>query len=91
MEKTIHSPEHRVLIELLVRLRKSRGYNQTQFARRLGVHQSFVSKYEKFQRRIDLVEVRRIAVELDFDLLHVAREYEAALARQGLARVAERP
>lgn len=48
------------LAGLLRELRESRGMKQSDLATALGVHQSFVSKYEAAERKLDLVEVRAI-------------------------------
>lgn len=40
----------------LIETRRSKGLTQTELARRLGKHQSFVSKYESGERRLDVVE-----------------------------------
>lgn len=41
-------------------LRVSAGLNQTELARRLGRPQSYVSRYEAGQTRLDLPELRRV-------------------------------
>jgi len=53
------------------RLRAARelaGLSQTQTARRLGRPQSFVSKCESGERRVDVVELRTFAVIYGVDL-----------------------
>ncbi len=49
-----------VLLELLKAIRSEAGLKQAELAERLGVPQSFVSKYETGERRLDLLEVRKI-------------------------------
>lgn len=45
------------LAELLLQLRKSQNLTQTELACRLGEPQSFVSKVEGCERRLDLFEL----------------------------------
>ncbi|MBN9345473.1 MAG: helix-turn-helix transcriptional regulator [Devosia sp.] len=56
MGKSIHSPEHQKLRELLTAARKKAGLTQAEVAERLGRPQSFVAKYEGGERRLDVVE-----------------------------------
>lgn len=56
MDKTITTREHGVLVGVLRELRLTAGLRQSDVAERLDVHQSFVSKYESGERRLDLVE-----------------------------------
>jgi len=44
------------LQKALVEARQSKGLTQTEIAMRLGKPQSFVSKYESGERRLDVVE-----------------------------------
>jgi transcriptional regulator with XRE-family HTH domain len=56
MSKSIHSPEHLRLRELLIGVRKAAGLTQEEVAGRLKRPQSFVAKYEGGERRIDVLE-----------------------------------
>jgi transcriptional regulator with XRE-family HTH domain len=55
------NPKYKKFQQLLVACRQERGITQNQLAERLGRPQSFVSKYENGERRIDLVEFLEIA------------------------------
>lgn len=59
--------EYRQLLELLVAARKTAGMTQQQLASKLGRPQSFVSKFEKGERRLDVVEFVRISRMLGAD------------------------
>jgi len=61
MPKTIYSKEHRKLVEKLKKARKEAGLDQEDVAKLLGVSQSYVSKMESGQRRIDIVQLKRFA------------------------------
>jgi transcriptional regulator with XRE-family HTH domain len=58
MEKSIYSQEYSLFLEQLRNAREIKGLTQTQVAERLGQTQSFVSKVERGERRIDIVELR---------------------------------
>lgn len=75
--RTIHSSEHRRLVRLLRTLREGSGLRQVDLAERLERPQSFVSKYEAGERRLDLVELRAICVALDANLIELVQQWEA--------------
>lgn len=52
---------------LLVQVRKKAGLTQVAVAARLGRPQSYVSKYESGERRLDVVEFLEVAVALRAD------------------------
>lgn len=60
MEKSRHSDDHQRLRVLLRQLRDEAGLTQTEVAKRLRVSQSFVSKYEAGDRRLDVIELRKV-------------------------------
>jgi transcriptional regulator with XRE-family HTH domain len=61
MVKAIYSKEHRSLVERLRKARKDKGLDQRDVAKLLGVSQSYVSKIESGQRRIDIVQLKAFA------------------------------
>jgi transcriptional regulator with XRE-family HTH domain len=61
MATTIYTKEHKSLIERLKKARKERGLDQEDVAKLLGVSQSYISKMEAGQRRIDIVQLKRFA------------------------------
>ena len=58
--KEIYRQERHILQELLKDIRKETCLSQQELADRLGKPQSFVSKYEAGERRLDILELRRI-------------------------------
>lgn len=82
MEKSIYSDGYTLFLEMLRGMRKSAGLTQIELAARLGsgATQSFVSKCERGERRIDVVELRAFcrAIGVPFD--DFARRLEDALA-----------
>lgn len=79
MSKTLHSAEQEAFVALLRELRSTAGLTQAELAERLGRHQSFVSKVESGERRIDLVELHRYCTVLGVDLVKVVRRYVRAV------------
>lgn len=53
------------------------GLRQADLAERLDVSQTFVSNYEKGERRLDLIELDRICDALDWSLLAFVTEFKA--------------
>ncbi len=61
MPTTIYTKEHRNLVEKLRKARKESGLDQKTVAKLLGVTQSYISKIESGQRRIDIVQLKTFA------------------------------
>jgi len=76
MAKSLHSHNHDVFRKLLVEARKDVGLTQSEVAKRLNVPQSFVSKYEIGERRIDFIEFIEIAELLNIDLAVFIKNYK---------------
>lgn len=53
--------EYQRLCQILRQLRVEAGMTQVEVAKRLQVPQSFVSKYESGERRLDVIELRHVA------------------------------
>ncbi len=56
----LHTVENRQLMTALAVARRAAGLSQYELADRLGVDQSYVSKYESCRRRLDVIEFLRI-------------------------------
>jgi len=67
MKKFIHTREHKEFCNLLVETRKQYGLTQVELAKRLKSSQSFVSKYERGERRLDVLEFIQIAKDIGAD------------------------
>lgn len=76
VKKSIYSPEQVELLRLLREKRKKAGLSQIELAQRLGRSQSFVSKYESGELRLDLVELQSICRALDMSLSSFVRQFE---------------
>lgn len=62
---SIFPNDYRALIAALVRARKARKITQVQLAAAMRVPQSLISKAERGERRLDIVELLRICELLD--------------------------
>jgi transcriptional regulator with XRE-family HTH domain len=74
-----HSAEAKVIREILREERMAAGLTQIELAKRLSAPQSFVSKYESGERRIDVLELRRIALALNTSLARLVSKFEERL------------
>lgn len=67
MRKSIYSQRQQLVRTLLVKKRKAAGLTQTDLASLLARPQSYVSNYERGERRLDVVEFLEIAEVIGFD------------------------
>ena len=77
--KSIFTSEYDVFLRRLVSARKMAGMTQKELAGRLEKPQSFVSKYECRERRLDILEFVTICRILHVDACSIVREMEALL------------
>lgn len=59
-QKTIHNDQYQYLLEQLCRERKRLGLSQAEVALSLGMTQSDISKIETGERRVDVLEFKKI-------------------------------
>jgi len=70
---------HELLAQLLRDLRLEAGLTQTEVAHSLDKPQSYVSKYESNERRLDLVELNDLCFVLGVTLVELVRLFEERL------------
>lgn len=70
------SPEQTLTRELLKNIRLEAQLTQSELAYRLNKPQSYVSKYESGERRLDIVEVREICITLNLSLAVFSQRLE---------------
>lgn len=75
VQKSIGSADHKRLGLRLRDLRRGLGLSQQELADRLEVDQTFVSKVERGERRLDLMELRSVCQALDIDLVDLVSEF----------------
>jgi len=67
MTSSVFTKKYDHFRELLIKFRKDARVTQQSLAEMLGKPQSYVSKYESGERRLDLVEFMDVADALNFD------------------------
>jgi transcriptional regulator with XRE-family HTH domain len=88
MARSTHHPEYQELLGLLRDLRERAGITQVSLAASLGNTQTFVSKIERGERRIDVIEFIEICDALGveptiaFDRLILARSTPKKVGRK---------
>lgn len=76
MPKTIFSAGQEKLQRLLKSAREDAGLTQVALAKELKRPQSYVSKFECGERRLDLVELREICEALGISLVDFVKRFE---------------
>lgn len=62
MGKSTYTKEYKEIIERLKAARIAAGLSQHEVAKKLGKPQSYVSKIESGERRLDVVEIKEVAL-----------------------------
>jgi len=79
MQKSIYTKEQKALIKTLRHIRKRANLSQSELAAKLGKPQSFVSKYESGERRLDFLEIRSICIAAKFSVKDFVELFERFL------------
>lgn len=82
MEKSVISRDYSLFLDRLKEARKKAGLTQEQLARLLGETQSFVSKCERGERRLDIVEVRTFCLALSVPFSSFATQLDRLLEQE---------
>jgi transcriptional regulator with XRE-family HTH domain len=87
MEKAIHSPEYQSFLRVLKKVREDRGVTQIELAKRLSeahssITQSLVSKLERGEVRIDVIQLRWICRALGISLSAFVESLEKSLPKR---------
>ena len=85
MTRSIHTARYQALRQLLVAARKRAGLTQEQVAVRIRRPQSYLSKVEHGDQRLDVVEFLELAEAISADAPDVVRQV-AAIGRKGSKR-----
>lgn len=67
MTSSVFTKKYEIFRGLLIQYRKNSGLTQKALSDKLQRHQSYVSKYENGERRLDIIEFLDIAEALLFD------------------------
>lgn len=74
--RTSFSPEYKIFLSLIADVRKRAEKTQAEVAKALGKPQSFVSKYERGERRIDFAEFVDLCDILETDPVKFLKEFK---------------
>lgn len=85
MKKRLFAIQQKQLQTLLRQIRLDAGLRQNDLAERLGQPQSFVSKYESGERRLDILELRQICEVVGISLEEFVQRLEHSLHETGRA------
>ena len=66
--KTIYAKEYRIILKKLKKARNKSGLTQVEIAKKLGKPQSFISKIENGERRLDIIELKKIVTLYKLDV-----------------------
>lgn len=76
MANKVSSSDQQNLLKLLRQIRLDAGMRQIDMAKQLRQPQSFVSKYESGERRLDLLELRMVCKAARIPLSEFIRKFE---------------
>lgn len=82
MDKSVHTTEYECFLQTLKSLREASGITQVELAESLGISQSHLSKMERGELRIDIVQTRNICLALGSSLPQFAKALENAIKDQ---------
>ena len=74
MPKSVFSEEYNRFRQLLIEARKAAKLTQAELSEKLELPQSYVSKYERGERRLDVIEFLQVAQVLEIDPLAFIEE-----------------
>jgi transcriptional regulator with XRE-family HTH domain len=77
MQKSLSSSKQKSFLAVLRQIREEAGLRQIDVAERLNQPQSFVSKYESGERRLDLLELELVCEACGTDVEMFVRRYRA--------------
>ncbi len=79
--KQVEAESYEAMRLFLQELRKSKGFTQTQLAEKVGADQSDISKIERGERRLDVVELIYICKALGVPAQEFIENLEARLVQ----------
>jgi transcriptional regulator with XRE-family HTH domain len=79
VKKKTYIDQRHHMTTLLRAMRAEAGLTQTELAVRIGKDQTFVSKYESGERRLDVLEVREICRAMGVSLEEFVKRLEKVL------------
>ncbi len=81
MTKSVFTNEYSEFIKILVVARKNAGLSQVEIANRINKNQSYVSKYEHGERRLDIIEFIDIANAIGKNPVEIFSEFFSIISK----------
>lgn len=81
VKKKVRLDQQKKLLVLLRGIRVDAGLTQSELASRLARDQTFVSKYESGERRLDILELREVCQAIGTDFVTFIRKLDKNLAK----------
>jgi transcriptional regulator with XRE-family HTH domain len=72
--KSVFTKQYQLLLDLLIGLRTEKGISQRELSKKLKRVRTYVSKYERGERRIDVIEFLEIADALEADPVRIIKQ-----------------
>lgn len=82
MRKSVHTRDYAIFLELLIEFRSRSGLTQTQLGQQLPFEQPAISKMERGERRIDVIELKLICECLGVSLQDFIAELQKRLGKK---------
>ncbi len=79
MKKSIHSREYAVVLRLMRQDRERAGMTQVQLAKKLSLTQSHISKIERGENRLDILQLRSFCLALGVTVTDFVQRLEGEL------------
>lgn len=79
-EKSTFTREYRIALQLLKEARIRSRITQVELAKQLGQTQSYISKVERGEARLDIVQLRRFLLAIGVSLRHFVEQFESKLS-----------
>ncbi len=77
--KSVFTDEYNEFLQVMVAARKQANLTQQRLAELLNKPQSYVSKYERKERRLDVIEFLIIAKVLEIDPCNVIKQIDRSI------------
>lgn len=77
MTKSVFTDRYRLFLQLLIQERREKKITQVVLAEKLRKPQSYVSKYENGERRLDVIEFLEIADCIGIDVAEFIKKLNA--------------
>jgi transcriptional regulator with XRE-family HTH domain len=68
MRKSVHTRDYAIFLQLLIEFRRRAGLTQAQLGQQLPFEQPAISKIERGERRVDVIELKLVCERLGLSL-----------------------